>query len=81
MDDLTSRVQSITSKIEKLKVKKIEDETNIKRYTEDLAACEGSLKELGYNSIEEAKAALEALEKNLKQECADLETQLADLGI
>ena len=75
-NDLTSRVQVILSEIEQLKVKKIEDETNAKRFAQDMVECEAQLKELGYNTVEEARAAIVDLEAKLTEECALIETQL-----
>lgn len=75
-NDLTQRVQLILNKVEQLKVKKIEDETNIKRYEEELSDCENKLKDLGYNNIEEADKAIKRLEENLIKECTEIESKL-----
>ena len=57
MDDLITRIQNINNNIESLKVKKIEDETNAKRYEEDIKECDSQLNELGYKTVEEAEEA------------------------
>lgn len=79
--DLTGRVQVILAQVEQLKVKKIEDETNAKRFAQDMTECEAQLKELGYNSVEEARAAITDLETKLTNECAVIEAQLSTLNI
>ena len=48
-NETVTRVQVLLNKVESLKVKKIEDETKVKRFEEDLKECENNLKELGYN--------------------------------
>ncbi len=80
-NDLSTRVQNILSKVEQLKVKKIEDETNAKRYKEDMDEILAKLKELGYNSIDEAKEAIKNLEETLTKECEDIEKQLEQVEV
>lgn len=80
-NDIVKRVQEITSKIDSLKVKKIEDETNAKRLEEDIAECDKQLKELGYSSIEEAEKSVKELEESLTKECADIESKLSSISI
>lgn len=80
-NDLSTRVQNILSKVEQLKVKKIEDETNAKRYKEDMDEILAKLKELGYNSIDEAKEAIKNLEETLAKECEDIEKQLEQVEV
>ena len=68
MNDLITRIQNINNSIESLKVKKIEDETNAKRYEEDIKECDSQLNELGYKTIEEAEEATKQLREVLTKE-------------
>lgn len=80
-NDLSTRVQNIMSNIEQLKVKKIEYETNAKRYSQEIDECKNSLKELGYDSVESATLAAQDLEKAILEECSDLESKISLLNI
>lgn len=80
-NETVTRVQVLLNKVESLKVKKIEDETKVKRFEEDLKECENNLKELGYNSVEEATLAMSSLETTLAKECSEIETILSGLNL
>lgn len=81
MNDLITRIQNINNNIESLKVKKIEDETNAKRYEEDIKECDSQLNELGYKTIEEAEEATKQLRELLTKECSEIESKLSQLNI
>ena len=81
MNDLITRIQNINNSIESLKVKKIEDETNAKRYEEDIKECDSQLNELGYKTIEEAEEATNQLRELLTKECSEIESKLSQLNI
>ena len=80
-NETVTRVQVLLNRVESLKVKKIEDETKLKRFEEDLKECENNLKELGYNTVEEATLAMQNLEATLTKECAEIETILDELNL
>ena len=80
-NETVTRVQVLLNRVESLKVKKIEDETKVKRFEEDLKECENNLKELGYNTVEEATLAMQNLEATLAKECAEIETILNELNL
>lgn len=79
--DLVSRVQALMSKVDNLKVSKIETETKIKSLEESLKENLDKAKELGYNSVEELVKAQASLEESIKQECDTLEKAFAEAGV
>lgn len=80
-NDLAIRVQNITNRMEALKVKKIEEETNAKRYESDLNECLEKLKELGYEDINSAEEAVKNLESLLVSECNELEQRFNEINV
>lgn len=79
--DLVSRVQGLMTKVDNLKVSKIETETKIKALEESLQENLNKAKELGYNSVEELVAAQTQLEESIKQECDTVEKALLEAGV
>lgn len=79
--DLIARVQAVMTKVDNLKVSKIETETKIKSLEESLQENLNKAKELGYNSIEELVAAQTQLEESIKQECETVEKAFAEAGV
>ncbi len=79
--DLIARVQAVLTKVDNLKVSKIETETKIKSLEEDLKENLDKAKELGYNSIEELVAAQTQLEESVRQECDVIEKAFTEAGV
>lgn len=79
--DLVNRVQAVMSKIDNLKVSKIETETQIKTLEERLKENMEQAKELGYNSIEELVEAQTNLENRIKKECEAVEKAFTEAGV
>ena len=79
--DLVNRVQAVMSKIDNLKVSKIETETQIKTLEERLKENMEQAKELGYNSIEELVEAQTNLEDRIKKECEAVEKAFTEAGV
>ena len=80
-NELISRVQGLMSKVDNLKVAKIETETKVKALEEKLQENLDKAKELGYGSIEELVKAQEQLEESIKQECDIVEKALTEAGV
>lgn len=80
-NELISRVQGLMSKVDNLKVAKIETETKVKALEEKLQENLDKAKELGYGSIEELVKAQEQLEESIKQECDTVEKALTEAGV
>ena len=79
--ELINRVQGLMSKVDNLKVAKIETETKVKALEEKLQENLDKAKELGYGSIEELVKAQEQLEESIKQECDAVEKALTEAGV
>ena len=79
--NLIARVQGLMSKVDNLKVSKIETETKIKSLEESLKENLEKAKELGYNSVEELVQAQAQLEESVKQECDLVEKALKEAGV
>lgn len=79
--NLISRVQGLMTKVDNLKVSKIETETKIKSLEESLKENLEKAKELGYNSVEELVQAQTQLEESVKQECDLVEKALKEAGV
>lgn len=79
--NLIARVQGLMSKVDNLKVSKIETETKIKSLEESLKENLEKAKELGYNSVEELVQAQTQLEESVKQECDLVEKALKEAGV
>ena len=79
--DLVKKVQELMTKVDNLKVSKIETETKIKSLEESLKENLEKAKELGYNSVEELVQAQTQLEESIKQECDVVEKALKEAGV
>lgn len=79
--DLITRVQTILTKVDNLKVSKIETETKIKSLEESLQENLDKAKELGYKSVEDLVKAQEQLEESIKAECDTVEKAFAEAGV
>jgi phosphosulfolactate synthase (CoM biosynthesis protein A) len=79
--NLIARVQGLMTKVDNLKVSKIETETKIKSLEESLKENLEKAKELGYNSVEELVQAQTQLEESVKQECDLVEKALKEAGV
>lgn len=79
--NLIARVQGLMTKVDNLKVSKIETETKIKSLEESLKENLEKAKELGYNSVEELVQAQTQLEESVKQECDVVEKALKEAGV
>ena len=79
--ELVARVQNLMSRIDTLKVSKIETETKLKTLNESIEENLAKAKELGYNSLEELAEAQVKLEEVIKKECDSLEEELKKAGV
>jgi hypothetical protein len=79
--NLLVRVQGLLSKVDSLKVSKIETETKIKSLEESLQENLDKAKELGYSSVEELVKAQAQLEESIKAECEEVEKALLEAGV
>lgn len=73
------RFQELKTKVDNYNAKVIENEVKLKNAQEELTKLQADLKELGYNSIEEAQAAYEKLEKEVVTSLDEMEAKLNDI--
>lgn len=75
MNDV-ERFQALKTKVDNYNAKVIENEVKLKNAQEELTKLQADLKELGYNSVEEAKQAYEKLEKEVATSLDEMEAKL-----
>ena len=75
MNDV-ERFQELKTKVDAYNAKVIENEVKLKNAQEELTKLQADLKELGYNSVEEAQAAYEKLEKEVATSLDEMEAKL-----
>ena len=75
MNDV-ERFQELKTKVDAYNAKVIENEVKLKNAQEELTKLQADLKELGYNSVEEAKQAYEKLEKEVATSLDEMEAKL-----
>lgn len=78
MNDV-ERFQALKTKVDNYNAKVIENEVKLKNAQEELTKLQADLKELGYNSVEEAQAAYEKLEKEVATSLDEMEAKLNDI--
>ena len=78
MNDV-ERFQALKTKVDNYNAKVIENEVKLKNAQEELTKLQADLKELGYNSVEEAKQAYEKLEKEVATSLDEMEAKLNDI--
>ena len=70
------RFQALKTKVDTYNAKMIENEVKLKNAQEELDKLNEDLKALGYNTVEEAQAAYEKLEQEVKTSLDDMEAKL-----
>lgn len=75
MNDV-ERFQQLKTKVDNYNAKVIENEVKLKNAQEEVTKLTEDLKELGYNSVDEAKQAYEKLEKEVANSLDEMEAKL-----